>query len=50
MSLNVKSFDVELAKKELKKCPKIVQDYVLQIEENREHWKQMTYNCIKKLK
>jgi Na+/phosphate symporter len=32
MSIQVKSIDVSQAKAELKKCPKIVQDYVRSLE------------------
>ena len=49
MSVKVKCFDSQKAESELKKCPKIVRDYVNLLKENNEQWKQMTHKAISKL-
>ena len=48
--MEVNSIDVNKAKKELKKCPKIVQDYVRSLEGLYEMNKNTLDKAIKKLK
>lgn len=50
MSIEVKVFDERKAKQELRKCPKIVRDYVKLLEESNERWKELTNKAIKKLR
>ena len=50
MSITVKQFDDRKAKEELKKCPKIVRDYVKILERSIESWKDISNKCIKKLR
>lgn len=50
MSIQVKQFDEQKAKEELKKCPKIVRDYVKLIEQSRDNWKDLTHKAISKLR
>lgn len=50
MSILVKSLDVKQAKKELKKCPQIVQDYVNSLHNINEMNKQTIASAIKKIK
>ncbi len=50
MSLQVKIFDLEKAKKELKNCPKIVKDYVRLLEENSKRWQELVNHSIQKLR
>lgn len=50
MSIRVENFDDRKAKEELKKCPKIVRDYVKLLEKSIESWKDITNKCIKKLR
>lgn len=50
MSITVKVFDEAKAKAELKKCPKIVRDYVKLIEQSRDRWKDIGQKAINKLK
>lgn len=50
MSIQVKCFDERKAKEEIKKCPKIIRDYVKLLEENLERQKQLTALAIGKLK
>lgn len=46
----IKQFDEETAKKELKNCPKIVQDYFKLIEQQAIRWKELCLKSISKLK
>ena len=46
----VKQFDEALAKQELKKCPKIVQDYLKLIQNHYEKQKELTALAISKLR
>jgi len=48
--ITVKQFDEKRAKEELKKCPKIVQDYVKLLKEHMENWKDISNKAIAKLK
>jgi len=50
MSIEVKSIDTNQAKAELKKCPKIVQDYVKSLESVYEMNRATLTNAINKLK
>lgn len=50
MSIQGKCFDEEKAKAELKKCPKIVRDYVKLLTESRDRWQELTNKAIAKLK
>ncbi len=46
----VKSFNTVKVKDELKKCPKIVRDYVKLLKESLERQKELTNKAINKLK
>lgn len=46
----VKQFDEQKAKDELKKCPKIVRDYVKLLVEHRDNWQKLCGQAIGKLK
>lgn len=50
MSIQVKVFDERKAKEELKKCPKIVRDYVNLLELHLERQKELTAKAIGKLR
>jgi hypothetical protein len=50
MSVQVKTIDVFEAKKALKKCPKIVQDYVKSLESVYEMCKETNKIALKKIK
>ena len=50
MSILVKEFNEKLAKEELKKCPKIVQDYVKLLVTHRDNWKSLCAQAIGKLR
>ena len=50
MSIQVKVFDERKAKDELKKCPKIVRDYVKLLEYHLDIQKQLTAKAIGKLR
>ena len=50
MSLQVKTIDSKQVKKELKKCPKIVQDYVKSLELAYEFNKETLNKALVKLK
>jgi len=50
MSIQVSCFDAKKAEAELKKCPKIVRDYVKLLKENNERWKELTSKAVSKLK
>lgn len=50
MSIQVNCFDDRKAEAELKKCPKIVRDYVKLLKESNERWKQLTYKAISKMR
>ncbi len=50
MSINVNVFDTKEAEAELKKCPKIVRDYVRLLKDNADRWEELTKTAIKKLK
>ncbi len=50
MSIQVNCFDDKKAENELKKCPKIVQDYVKLLKQSSEHWKDISYKALKKLR
>ena len=50
MSIEVKCFDDRGAEDALKKCPKIVRDYVKLLKENKERWRKLTGEAISKLK
>jgi len=45
MSILVKNFDKDKAKLELKKCPKIVRDYVDSLHDYIDSWKYINENC-----
>lgn len=49
MSINVKVFDDRKAEEELKKCPKIVRDYVKLLKKSIEGWKDISQKAIHKL-
>ena len=50
MSIKVNQFDVYKAEEELKKCPKIVGDYVKLLKEHKDNWQNLTRTVIKKIK
>lgn len=50
MSILVECFDDKKAEEELKKCPKIVRDYVKLLKENYRRQEDLTKLAIKKLK
>jgi len=50
MSIQVSCFDAKKAEAELKKCPKIVRDYVKLLKESNERWKELTNKAISKLR
>lgn len=50
MSIKVKCFDEATARAELRKCPKIVQDYFKLIERSRDSWEDIAHKAISKLK
>lgn len=50
MSIQVECFDEKKAEKELKNCPKIVQDYVKLLKDSNERWKGLTNKAILKLR
>jgi len=50
MSIQVKCFDEKKAEAELKKCPKIVMDYVKLLKESRDRWQQLTNKAIAKMR
>lgn len=50
MSILVKQFDENRAKAELKRCPKIVQDYVKLLQKQIIGWKDIAGKAIGKLK
>jgi len=50
MSITVKSIDEQKAKQEVKKCPKIVRDYVRALENALEMSKNTNRKAIAKLK
>ena len=50
MSITVKHFNEHKAKEELKKCPKIVQEYFKLIMGHYEKQKELTTKAISKLK
>lgn len=50
MSIEVNSFDVNKAEEEIKKCHKIVSDYVKLLKEQVEHQKKLTTKAILKIK
>ena len=50
MNPQANNFDVYKAEEELKKCPKIVRDYVKLIKKHWENQKQLTALAIKKLR
>ena len=50
MSPQVECFDDKRAELELKKCPKIVCDYVKLLKIERDKWKQLSARAIGKLK
>lgn len=50
MSVQVKSIDVLQAKQALKKCPKIVQDYVKSLESVYEMCKETNKIALKKIR
>jgi hypothetical protein len=47
--MNVKSIDKNQVKKELKKCPQIIQDYVRSLEGLYENQKEITNKAIRKI-
>jgi hypothetical protein len=50
MSLQVECFDEKKAEQELKKCPKIVRDYVKLLKKSRDGWRDISDKAISKLK
>ncbi len=48
--IKVVQFDEQKAKEELKKCPKIVRDYVKLLIKHQDNWKDIAYKAISKLK
>lgn len=50
MSVQVNCFDDRKAEAELKKCPKIVRDYVKLLKESNERWQQLTNKAISKMR
>lgn len=50
MSIQVNCFDDRKAEVELKKCPKIVRDYVKLLKESNKRWEQLTNKAISKLR
>jgi len=50
MSIVVQEFDIRQAEEELKKCPKIVREYVRILKDCYEREKQLTHDAIKKIK
>ncbi len=50
MSIQVKSLDVHKAKDEVKKCPKIVRDYVKALERSLENNQALVSKCIGKIR
>lgn len=46
MSIEVKPFDKKKAELELKKCPKIVRDYVKLLKKSNENWRRLTNEAI----
>ena len=50
MSIQVECFDEKKAEQELKKCPKIVRDYVKLLKQSNERWKDLTNKAISKLR
>lgn len=48
-NITVKCFDVYKAEEELKKCPKIIRDYVKLLKEQTERWKALQRTTMKKL-
>jgi len=48
--MQVKVFDERAAEAELKKCPKIVQDYVKLLKESNKRNMQLVQDAIKKLR
>ncbi len=48
-SIKVKSFDVLDAKEELKKCPRIIRDYVRVLEDTIERQKDLINKTIKRI-
>lgn len=47
---SITQFDVYKAEAELKKCPKIIRDYVKLLKEHNEHNKKLLNKAINKLK
>ena len=50
MSIQVKEFNQEKALEELKKCPKIVQDYVKLLTKHKIAWEEIATKAINNLK
>ena len=50
MSIQVKVFDENKAKQELKNCPKVVRDYVKLLEECLKNQQDLTAKAISKLR
>lgn len=50
MSLQVDCFDDRKAEAELKKCPKIVRDYVKLLKESNDRWQKLTNKAIRKMR
>ena len=50
MSIVVQEFDKRKAEEELKKCSKLVRDYVALLEKNHAAQEELTRQAIKKLK
>lgn len=50
MNPTVKCFDEKKASEELKKCPKIVRDYVKLLKQHKEKQKELTDSAIRELK
>ena len=46
----VKTIDEVQVKKDLKNCPKSVQDYVKAIERSRDSWRNISQKAIRKLR
>lgn len=50
MSIQVKCFDVHKAEDELRKCPKIVRDYVKLLKGHQNKWMELFYTALKKIR
>ena len=50
MSIQVNCFNEKEAELEVKKCPKIVRDYVKLLKENSKRWQELSKHAISKLK